>query len=181
MSYPYRYAPGAEVSGAIMSAVFNHYRRDEVIDSLTAHELDYFDADKWYPVDQFVDLLKEWSLHPSFTSNYVSVGMAMIYHIELSDDLQALDSVAKLLKLGEFFMAQHRGQGIGAFSAEAVSPSAIVYTESTVWPDDIIYGYIYGAVQRYLGLGKHFVLSYADDHQHQDKGGSSTVLHLTIE
>ena len=69
MPYPYRYDHNVEVSGAAMSAVFNHYRREEVIESLEEHHLDYFEADAWYPVDQFIELLEEWIQLPTTTTN----------------------------------------------------------------------------------------------------------------
>lgn len=181
MRYPYRHAPKAEVSGAVMSAIFNHYRRDKVIDSLKQHRLDYFDAEQWYPVDQFINLLAEWSKLPEIISNYVSVGMAMIYHIELPDHIERLDGEAKLPLLGDFMMSQHRGIGAGEFTAHSTNPGTIIYTETTVWPDDIIYGYIYGAAKRYVGKDKHFTLRYTNDHTHQDAGGDSTVLKLQWE
>lgn len=180
MNYPYRYSLGATVSGAIMSAIFNHYRREDVIDSLRAHNLDSFDAEGWYPVDQFIDLLAEWAREGAAMTNYVSVGMAMIYHLDLPDEIEDLSSIEKLRRLGEFFMARHSGPGTGQFTAKA-HETTITYTESTVWPDDIIYGYIYGAAQRYLGRGTHFVLRYAEGHQRQEMGGASTVLHLDWE
>lgn len=181
MRYPYRYAPDAQVSGAIMSAIFNHYRRDSVIDSLKQHNLDYFDADQWYPVDQFINLLAEWSQLPEIVSNYVSVGMAMTYHIELPEELEALDAMTKIHRLGDFMMSQHRGAGVGSFTARITGEKSVIYTESTLWPDDIIYGYIYGAARRYLPRGTHFRLAYADDQPRQADGAAQTVLTLSWE
>lgn len=181
MAYPYRYANAAKVSGALMSALFNHYRRDEVLESLQAHGLDYFDAEQWYPVDQFIDLLAEWSRQSAFSTNAVSVGMAMTYHIELPDELESLPTEDKLLRLGDFFMSQHSGDGLGQFSATRIDERTIRYTENTVWPDDILYGYIYGAAQRYLGHGKHFTLSYVDLHQRMDAGSDKTLFELRLD
>jgi hypothetical protein len=181
MRYPYRFVPNAEVSGAIMSAIFNHYRRDEVLESLQKHGLDYFDADKWYPVDQFINLLAEWSKMPSFMSNLVSVGMAMIYHVDTPDNMDSLSSVDKLLMLGDLHLSQHRNGDVGAYVVNRVGEKAICYTETLIWPDDMIYGYLYGAAQRYLGYGVHFTLAYDSSHIRQDMGGQSTILNLKWE
>lgn len=181
MTYPYRFAPGVEVSGAIMSAIFNHYRRDDVLASLQAHGLDYFDPDQWYAVDQFINLLAEWSHMPAFSTNLVSVGMAMIYHIDLPDAIERLSDFDKMLKLGDLHIAQHRNGDVGSYTVKAVSPRMISYRQNTVWPDDLIYGYIYGAAQRYIGHTSFFTLRYAENHQRQDMGGKSTILELTLE
>lgn len=180
MSYPYRYAPGAEVSGAIMSAVFNHYTRNDVIESLERHGLDYFDAENWYPVEQFISLLEEWSEMPAFTTNFVSVGMAMIYHIDLPDDFDKKNPVDKLFLIGELHLSHHRGEA-GTYVVKQTGPSTIQFKENTVWPDDLIYGYIYGAAQRFLPQYVHFTLRYAAGHQHQENGGETTLFELTWE
>jgi len=181
MVYPYRYAPGAEVSGAVMSAIFNHYRRDEVINSLRKHHLDYFEPDQWYLVDQFINLLAECSQQPSFSSNLISVGMPMIYHIEPADEIFSLSSLEKLLMLGDLHMSQHRNGDAGGYTVTQLADQAIRYTENTVWPDDMIYGYLYGAAKRFLEPGTHFILRYADQHDRQEMGGQSTTLDLTWE
>ncbi len=181
MAYPYRHAPGTEVSGAVMSAIFNHYQRDDVIESLQKHGLDYFEADQWYPVDQFINLLAEWSESPAFSTNLVSIGMAMTYHIELPDEIEALSGLEKLMLLGDMHMGQHRSGDAGCYRVERIGESAIRYTENTVWPDDMIYGYIYGAARRYLDRGVHFSVRYVKDAERQDTGGGSTTFDLIWE
>lgn len=179
--YPYRYAPGTEVSGAVMSALFNHYQRDDVIESLRKHGLDYFEADQWYPVNQFIDLLAEWAESPAFSTNLVSVGMAMTYHIELPDEIEVLSGVEKLLLLGDMHMSQHRNGDAGCYKVERRNDHTIRYQENTVWPDDMIYGYIYGAAKRYLDHGVHFSVRYVNDAERQELGGNSTSFDLIWE
>ncbi len=179
--FPYRYAPGAEVSGAAMTAIFNHYRREAVISSVRAHNMDELDPETWYPVDDFINLLKDWMEQPNSMTNLVSVGMAIIYHIEPSDEVQDLDAVQKLLLLGDFHTAHHRGSGVGSYTVRQVADRHIEFVENTVWPDDMIYGYLYGAAQRYLDHGSYFTLRYDDQHKRQDFGGDSTLFHLTWE
>lgn len=179
MAYPYRYAPDAEVSGAVMISLFNHYRRDDVIDSLQRHGLDNLDAERWYSVDPFIRLLDEWSKMPSFSTNLISVGMAMIYHLEPPEDTSGLSPVEKLLMLGEMHMAHHRNGDAGSYTIRQLNDKTIRYIENTIWPDDMIYGYIYGAAQRYLGQGNRFTLRYMAGTQRQDMGGTETTLDLS--
>lgn len=181
MSYPYRYAPGAEIYGAAATAIFNHFRRESVLESLQRYNMDELEEDQWYPVDQILNVLADWFQQPSTTANLVSVGMALTYHLEMTPDQEKLDTLSKLLLLGDLHMAQHRGQGAGSYQAEQVGPTHIVYSQDMVWPDDMIYGYIYGAARRFLPEGTHFVLRYDPDEPRQDEGGSRTILHLTWE
>lgn len=177
MSYPYRYVPKAEVLGATMSAIFNNYRRDEVLDSLKKHGAHELDADKWYPVDLFIDIFKEWLAVPGASSNVISVGMALVYHIDLPDELENASPIEKLMKLGELHVNQHRHGNVGTYQVERLSDKHLVYTENMVWPDDLIYGYLYGACMRYLGQDKSFTLSYDATHR-QDMGENATIFHL---
>ncbi|MBK8022785.1 MAG: hypothetical protein IPK19_15460 [Chloroflexi bacterium] len=179
--YPYRYAPNAEVSGVAMSAIFNHARREEVLDSLQRFGLEYLEPDQWYPVDQFINMFAEWFQSPAVSTNLISVGMAMIYHMELPEIAEKESSIDKLLLLGDLHSLYHRNGDVGGYSVEMVSPNTIRFTENIIWPDDMIYGYLYGAAQHFFGRGVHFVLRYADDHVRQEMGGETTVFELTWE
>lgn len=179
MSYPYRYAPNAEVHAAAIIPIYNHYRRAEVLESVREHHLEDLEEDHWYPVDELIELFTEWFEMESSMSNLVSVGMALIYHMEFPPELEDLDTIDKLLALGELHMLHHRNGAVGSYQAELVSPNHIVYTENTIWPDDMIYGYLYGAAQRMLPNGVHFILRYDDSIVRQQDGGATTVFHLT--
>lgn len=179
LTYPYRMAPFAEIHGAAIIAVYNHYRRDEVLESVRSHHLTELDPDGWYSVDDFINLFAEWFNMDSSMSNLVSVGMALIYHMEFPPDLEAADYLTKLLALGELHMMHHRNGDVGGYKVRMEDNTHIVYTENTVWPDDMIYGYIYGAAERYLPKDTRFILSYDETIVRQEQGGDQTVLHLT--
>ncbi|NDJ52064.1 MAG: hypothetical protein GYB68_03145, partial [Chloroflexi bacterium] len=57
----------------------------------------------------------------------------------------------------------------------------IRYTEDTVYPDHMIYGYIYGIARRFLGRDHSFTVKYDPELRRQDAGGSATVIHLEWE
>ncbi len=177
MAYPYRYAPDGEVLGAGISAIFNHRRRNEVLDSLVYHGADYLDPETWYPVDKFINIFTEWQTMPDTSTNIISVGMAMIYHLEWPGDTDRLDLTGRLAALGDLHSMYHRGD-VGGYATRVESLNHIVYTENTIWPDDMIYGFIYGAAQHFLPDGTRFTLMYDPQAPRQDQGGHSTILHL---
>lgn len=179
MSYPYRYASSAEVHGAAIIPVYNHLRRDEVLESVRGHHLEDIAEDGWYPIDEIIDLFVDWFQMESAMTNMVSVGLALIYHMEMPPAMEDLDTIDKLLALGELHMLYHRNGDVGSYQVEWVGENHIVYTEDTIWPDDLIYGYIYGAAQRFLPKDVHFILRYDDTVVRQEMGGDYTVFHLT--
>ncbi len=178
MSYPYRYAPGCDVLGAGISAIFNHRRRNEVLDSLSYHKADDLDPNTWYPVDKFIDIFAEWIEMPGGNDNVVSVGMAMIYHLELPPAMERLKSVDKLLALGDLHLSHHRGD-IGRYQIQLDGQRHIVITENTIWPDGMIYGFVYGAAQHFFPERTPFTLSFDTQQPRQDEGGEFSTLHLT--
>ncbi|NDJ55219.1 MAG: hypothetical protein GYB68_19275, partial [Chloroflexi bacterium] len=152
MPYPYRYAPHAEVLGAAASATVNHLRRAEVLPSLEKHGLLDIQAEEWYPVDKFVHVFEEWyASHTSVMADLVSVGMAIIDNMVLPPNLDALATIDKLMLIGQLHDMQHRGGDPGGYKIELLDDYHIRYTEDTVYPDHMIYGYIYGIARRFLG------------------------------
>lgn len=181
MAYPYRYAPDAEVLGAAASALINHMNRDAVEASLKAHGLDDLKLDEWYPVDKIINLFKDWMDNdPSgVSSNLVSVGLAIIENMVLPPEMEAVSQRDKLLMVGTLHELQHRGGDPGGYEIIEVGPQHIQYNTNTVYPDDMIYGYVYGIARRYLDKGTRFTVRYDPDAPRQDKGGEQTILHLT--
>lgn len=180
MSYPYRYAPGAEVLGQAASAIFNHMLGDEVMDSLRKHGVDQLKPDEWYPVDKFIEVFADWFRNPENTSNQlVSVGMAIIDNAMLPPEMESAPLVQKLMLLGALHDINHRGTGDpGRYIIEQVGEKHLKYTTNTPYPDDMIYGYIYGVAKRFLPRGTRFTVSYDPDIPRQHEGGTHTVFHL---
>lgn len=179
MAYPYRKEPDLEITGAAMTALYNNFQQTEVLEAAGVQQPGELDPDAYYSADEFTDLLAGWLATPGAVTNLVSIGMAMIYHMEMPDEMLDAAPEEKLLMLGELHMQHHRGAGAGGYAAEMVEDKHIVYRQNTVWPDDMIYGYIYGAAQRFLT--RRFVLRYGDEEKRQELGGDTTVLHLTWE
>ncbi len=180
MPYPYRYAPGAEVLGQAASAIFNHMLGDEVMDSLRKHGVDQLKPDEWYPVDKFIEVFADWFKNPENTSNQlVSVGMAIIHNAVLPPEMESAPLIDKLILLGKLHDINHRGSGDpGRYVIEQLGEKHLKYTTNTPYPDDMIYGYIYGVAKRFLPRGTHFTVSYDPDVPRQHEGGTHTVFHL---
>jgi len=181
MSYPYRYAPDCKVIGAAASALVNHMNRDAVIDSLETHGLVEIEPEAWYPADKFVNVFKDWiESDPSgVSSNLVSVGLAIIENMVLPPDMETMSQREKLLMVGTLHELQHSGGDPGGYEIFEVGPQHIQYNTNTIYPDDMIYGYIYGIARRYLDSGTRFTVRYDPDVPRQEKGGTQTIIHLT--
>lgn len=179
MHYPYRYVPGVEVLGAAASAIFNHLLGDEVMESLRKHGVDQLQPDQWYSVDKFIEVFADWFRNPSNTSNQlVSVGMAIIDNAVLPPEMETAPLEQKLFLLGALHQINHRNGDPGSYQIEQVGEKHIKYTTNTPYPDDMIYGYIYGVARRFLPRGTRFTVSYDTTVRRQHEGGTHTVYHL---
>ncbi|MEM6281293.1 MAG: hypothetical protein AAF787_03795 [Chloroflexota bacterium] len=182
MSYPYRYASGIEIIGATASAIFNHTQSNEVMDSLREHGVDHLQPDAYYPVDRFIDVFADWyRTGDNLMMNLVSVGMAVIENAELPPDVEDWPLMQQLALPKILHEMSHRPAQPGQIDMEIVSDAHIIFTENTVWPDDVIYGLIYGVAQHFLARGYHFYAEYDETVPRMEDGGDQTVIHLHIE
>lgn len=180
MSYPYRYTNGAEVLGQSASAIFNNIRRDDVIESLKKHGVAQLEPDQWYPVDKFVDVMAEWYQNSSTTDNLVSVGMAIIENAPLPPEVNQQSPIEQLSLISMIHDQSHRNGDVGKHIIEQVNSEHIKITSNTPYPDDMIYGYIYGICKRFLvPNGYRFTLKYDDAKQHN--GDKYTIYHITLK
>lgn len=145
-----RYTNGADVLGQSANAIFNHMRKDDVIESLTKHGLSELQAEEWYPVDGFVDVMAEWYQNPNTTDNLVSVGMAIIDNALLPAEVDDMSPLEQLSLISMIHDQSHRNGDVGQHIINQVADNHIQITSNTPYPDDMIYGYIYGICKRYL-------------------------------
>ena len=69
--------------------------------------------------------------------------------------MASLGPIEKMKKLGELHMMHHRNGDAGEYTVKIVDDKHMTFIENTLWPDDMIYGYIYGAAQRFLRQRRH--------------------------
>lgn len=179
MNYPYRHTNGAEVLGQSASAIFNNMRREEVLESLEKHGVANLKPDEWYPVDKFVDAMADWYNNPNTTINLVSVGMAIIENAPMPSEVADMSPLEQLSLISMIHDQSHRNGDAGKYVMVQVSDNHVKITSNTPYPDDMIYGYIYGICRRFLApKGYRFMLRY-DDVITQHDGHDCTVFHVT--
>ncbi|MEL6269441.1 MAG: hypothetical protein AAFV33_08415 [Chloroflexota bacterium] len=182
MTYPYHNAPNIEIIGATASAIFNHTLSHAVMDSLREHGVDQMQPDQYYPVDKFVKVFADWyQTGDNLMMNLVSVGMAVVDNAQLPADVDDWPLMQQLALPKIIQETSYRPHPPGAINMEVVGDDHIIFTEDTVWPDDVIYGLIYGVAQHFLAPDYHFYVEYDPDVVRMEDGGDKTVIHLHIE
>lgn len=181
MSFPYRYTDGAELIGSAAKTLLNNPSFQKFEQSLAEHNLLSIQDDQWYAVDNILKMFAEWTNanRGEASSNFVSVGIAVINNLPLPPTVEQLSFSEITLLLEQLYVVQHRNGEVGTITATKIGAKHTVYVSTSVYPDDLIYGYIWGTSRRFISKGKHFTVYYDPQAPRQDEGGESTTIHLT--
>jgi len=166
------------LTGQTVRALFENTQQNSVRPYLEQHNLLDADANKWYPLQAVLDILSDLSEQGDAMFNFVAIGMA-------AADLSPLTPQAKAMALEQFLLAyptiyqqRHRDGDPGRVQAEKVADNHIVMRLETPYPDDIMYGLLYGFARRFMPAGKMVRVTYDDDAPRREQGGPATILHV---
>lgn len=150
----------AEVTGSAISSISMNLMGDEMRPILAEHGIEQIQDDAWYSQQITLDVLKAAHKQLGDTLSMVAVGIQVIDSAELppiEDFGEAIGAIAQI------YAMNHRNVSDGeGFNVERVSEQHIQVTNATPYPDDLIYGYVYGLVQRYCPPNVSPTLSYQD-------------------
>jgi hypothetical protein len=76
---------------------------------------------------------------------------------------------------------RHRNGDAGTFVLKKISEQHYIVTVTCPYPDDIMYGVLYGYVRAFRPPGKGFTLRYDESAPRHDQGGKQTVIHIEID
>lgn len=178
VGYPYRYAPNGEVHGSGLRALVHHLRNSATLPVIKAHGFDQIDPEEWYPVDSVIEVFVAWNNAPGGMENLISIGMSIIDLAEHPPEVAKAPLMDQLKMVDAMHKATHRGD-VGGWHIEQLSPTCVRYTTDAIWPDDLLYGFLYALARK--ALDRHFVLEYDPENPNRDFGGENTVMLLHWE
>jgi len=173
--------PKAEVNGYSLLGFFQCLRREEIRPFLDAYGLDELDPDKWYPVQDWLDVLNHVAEERPGQAifDFVAVGMKVAETTRFPPEFDTLP-LTEIFRIGneDFRTNQHRGGDVGEIVLEVIGPKHVIQKVRTAYPDDFWYGIFYGICRRYLLPGTQFTLYYDEDTPRRDHGGEWTLIHI---
>jgi hypothetical protein len=173
------FSPDTEVRGQTMLAFIQYINHEEIKPFLQSHDLDHIVPDQWYPLQQFLDVLNDISQYPGALFDFVSIGMKIIEVVEVPPDFAKLPYEQVALQHNTIYQRQHRGTDPGEYRVERVGDNHLKVTARVPYPDDFVYGAIYGEARRFLPKGTHVTVAYDKSCARRAQGGSETILHVT--
>ncbi|MGB1288200.1 MAG: hypothetical protein ACPG7F_16805 [Aggregatilineales bacterium] len=175
----YTVAPEVEVNGQSMLAFINNVQQHDIQPLLEAHNLTEVDADVWYPLQNWLDVLNDLNKRSNTTFNFVAVGLGIAKYTFLPPEVEKMPFADVMANINGIYQGNHRGGYSGEIQYEKVNDTHIIFTLiDCVYPDDLEYGVAYGFAKRLLPLGKPFEVTYDENVERLDRGGDLTVIHV---
>ncbi len=145
----------------------------------TKHDLGKVDPQLFYPMQQLVDVFNDLVDRPDSMMNFVSIGMAMGENLRMPPELANMSFVDLMLGLETTYHYNNRGTDIGYMRGEQVSETHIrARYRAPFFPDDLLYGALYGYAKKFLPDGTKFVVQYDEDKPRTENGGDETIIHV---
>ena len=138
------------------------------------------DPDKWYPMQKLVDVFNELARAKSgVMMDFVSIGTKMGEDLQPPPELQDMTYLDLIRGLEQTYAYHNRGTDIGYIRGEVVSDNQVTVHYRCPFPDDLLYGSLWGCSKKFLPDGTHFVVKYDDRAKRMEDGGAETIIHVT--
>ncbi len=173
--------PHIEVLGQQVIAFFNNARSEEIRPVLAKYGLASINPDEWYPVQSLLDVLSDLAKQADWSANFVSIGMAMADAADLPPESRGAPIEDFLMRINAEYQAWHRGGDTGIIEVQKLADGhfQLVNEIKTAYPDDMVYGLVYGYVRRLLPQGTPFRVRYNESGgPRRDYGGDFTVIDI---
>jgi hypothetical protein len=173
--------PNAEIIGQNVLAFVQNLRAEEVQPFLKKHGLENVDPEKWYPLQDWLNVLNDIQREGEAMSDFVGIGMAIAETAPLPPETEGMNLEQFFGLLNPSYQMQHRSGDVGKIESEKVGDKHIKVTVDVPYPDDLEYGTAYGFAKRFLPKGTRFVVKYDEKQTRKDHGGENTIIHVTWE
>lgn len=148
--------PESRILGLALNAVLSSIKLDEFADLVEQNGLNQIDPEAWYPTQLVLNMYKAISEQPNGSENLVSIGVKVYQNAilppEVNSILTALHTLNAVMDLNMRNVESER------YEIEQLSDQCIRVTETTAFPHDLIYGYLYGICRRFAPAGTKFHL-----------------------
>lgn len=178
------FGPDAEVLGQNVLAFVECTNSDNIRPFLERHGLDEIDPERWYPMQDFLDVLNDMEneVGGAAALDFVSIGLQLIETAVFPPEVDELSLEEIMLGWNESYQLNNRGAHIGDFDTELVVDKHLKITTRIPYPDDYNYGVFYGAAKRWLPENTPFTVYYDEEAPRRDIDGSqSTIVHIEWE
>ncbi|MEM9955606.1 MAG: hypothetical protein AAF846_28650 [Chloroflexota bacterium] len=181
MAYPkYQVNDEAELQGMALQLLMASKNLYDFEDLVQKYEYDEVDPEGWYSFQTTLDFLKELTERHNSTQNMVSIGMKLYDVMPLppeaktiEDGLHLFNSMNKVVQRG---VMPERDW----YTVEVIDDTHITFTDTGVYPHDLVYGEVYSVAKRLRPEGKVPVVTreYMNE---DDPDSDGAIYHIRLD
>lgn len=173
--------PALEISGQTVLSLFKNENYHNIKNILAQNNLTEINPEGWYSMQHILNVIKEITEAPGSTFNLVSIGVATAQLGKLPPDVETKPLADFFALYEKIYLTRFRNGDAGSIKTEQLTPTHLKITYQGAFPDDLVYGVLYGYARRILPPGTFVTFSYDEHLPRADHGAPFTVMHARWE
>ncbi len=175
----YRCDPKLELNGQTARALLENINHDAMLPYLEEYGLDDIDSGAWYPAQHILDVMNTIAQGGNTMSHFVAIGIKAAELSPLTPELEQLPFATFMQRYADIYRQRHRNGDPGTIRVGEVEHNHIRLVFDVPYPDDVMYGLVFGYARRLLPSSVRFTVFYDEDVPTRDTGGEETIIHVT--
>lgn len=171
-------APDAQVRGELCLTFLAAITHDEIMPILKQHHFDQFEPHLWYPQQPILDLFRSIAAAPDGPKNLVAIGVKAVDYAVMPPEMNSIAVGLPLMNIAYHLNHANVAASEG-YEINLVKPGRIRIVAQMPYPDDLIYGTLWGIICRLRTPGERFSLNIIEN-PNRPKDGDSP-LELVVE
>lgn len=170
--------PDLELNGQTARSLVENVNQDDTNPFVSENGLDNIDPEAWYPVQDVLNVMNSIAESGSPMSHYVAIGMKAAELSYLPPEVSEMSFGEFLVAYGQIYPQHHRNGDAGTVDPEQLSPTHVRLAIDVPYPDDVMYGVIFGFARRLLDNRVQYSVYYDEENPPRDMGGDATIIHV---
>ncbi|MBE2269696.1 MAG: hypothetical protein IAE80_15780 [Anaerolinea sp.] len=150
-------SPDALVVGQIVQAFVDNLESSVIAPLLPKHGFASIDPDRWYPHQNWMDVLHDLSKLPDHSSAFVAFGKQAVANAVMPPEIDTIPKALNSLHAIHHLNLRNIPEDEG-YVVKRISEQHYHVYQNTPNPDDAIYGFIWGMVARFRKPGEPFTV-----------------------
>lgn len=169
--------PKVEVLGISISAFLNNLLSDDTRPYMAKYGLDNIQQDKWYSGQHYANVINDLVANTNAMENLVAVGMQIGKQFVFPPG-EKFTYEQFLMSWDDLYHMHFRGGDVGNMKTTQLDLTSYRVVNTTIWPDDMVYGVAYGFGRRLLPPGSKLRIAYESPNHRMDYGGALETVML---
>ncbi|MBI5958152.1 MAG: hypothetical protein HY866_05430 [Chloroflexi bacterium] len=175
------FEPNVEVIGQNLLSFIQNVNAEHIEPVLRKYGLAVIEPEKWYPLQQWLDVLSDLAIQSGGMFDLVAIGAAISQTALMPPEVEKMPFEQFLFLVNDVYQMQHRNGKAGEVKVEKIADQHMKIVVRVPYPDDLEYGTTYGFAHRFLPKGTKILVEYDPSLKRRDQGGESTTIHVTWE